>query len=159
MKLHINWLRDAKYSDNYITDGILFVNKNSTYIPEEYGYRKMNTLWEDHLDEAFTLFPLEQINKTKITRTYAKTKISRYNTNNNYVILNDEYNYLWNSSDTYLYTLQESNDLQYKGLVGIFENNILKAILSPIIVHDRYLNDDNFWRDIDNEIGLGKFVK
>ena len=97
----------------------------------------MNSSWEEELDKAFNSLPIKRIEKDAVTesRTYAKTTIIRYtindsyDTNKKYVILNDKYSYLWSSYTTYLCTLQESNNLQYDGLVGIFESNIFKSFL------------------------------
>lgn len=159
MKLHLDWLKEAKYSDNYITDGVLFVRKSFVYVPEDFGYRKMNSLWEEELDKAFLLQPIHKLEKfSSATRTYAKTKITRYKANTSYVILNDEYSYLWNSWNCVVCTLQPSNDVQYKGILGIYEDCVLKALITPITVEDKYLFDDNFWSDIDKKIGLGKFL-
>lgn len=146
--IKIEWLRNAYYSDKYVTDGILFINRNKIYVPD--GYRKIS-IEENKIDELFNCSLCNKINTiSNVTRTYAKTSITRYSTTNGYVVLNDEYKYLWKYNA--LYTLKEDNNLQYLGPVGIVNKYGLFAIISPIQVQN--IEDANYWTNVDKLIGI-----
>ena len=146
--IKIEWLRNAYYNDKYVTDGILFIDRSKIYVPD--GYRKI-TVNTNKIDDLFSYPLCNKINtSSNITRTYAKTSITRYPTNNGYVVLNDEYKYLWKYND--LYTLKQNDNLQYVGPVGIVNKYGLFAIVSPIQVQN--INDVNYWINIDKLIGI-----
>lgn len=148
--LKVDWLRNAKYSREYVTDDILIVSRKKVWVPD--GYRPI-TVSEDRINKLFSLTPISSINTySNVSRTYAKTTITRYNVANGYVILNDEYKYFWKNK--YLVTLQECNSKQYEGPVGIIDNNGLIGIVSPIIVSDNNIDNKSYWVNVDEQIGI-----
>lgn len=151
MKLHENWLIHAYYSDKYITDGVLFVNRQYVWGDK---YRLFNPDWDNQIDKLFDFIPMCKINKFgKQTRKWANTKISKYPCSNGYVILNDEYSYLWSNFDINLYTNSQVNK-QYNGPVAIVQQNNLLGIIAPIIIEDKNIENNEYWTDVDKGLGI-----
>lgn len=143
------WLKEAKYSAEYVTDDVLVLDRKRVWIAD--GYRPI-TIDLDRIRSLFNLPLCEEINRdSNIRRTYAKQSFTRYTIGNSFVTINDEYSYLWKKNR--LFTLQPCVDEQYLGPVGIIDNyGYMLGIVSPIQVENP--TDMSYWKNVDMLIGV-----
>ena len=151
MKISKSWMRLAYYSNDYATDGVLFLYRN-LILGEKYRLIPQN--WIPKIDKLFQLKPVQEISKqNKVIRTWACTKTGRYNCGSGYVILDEKYEYLWRAKNIKLYS-SELVVKQSQSPVLIFDDTILVGVISPMIVPSEQLENSLFWVDFNSQIGI-----